>query len=388
MTDTHSKALPLTHLSEDEKMFFQSALDFAKREIAPLVHKMDESETMDPGIIRKMHELGFMGVEVPEKYGGAGSTFFNAILIIEALAQVDPSVSVLMDVQNTLVENAFMKWGSEHLRNKYLPQLTANKVGSYCLTEPNSGSDAFALRTRAWDEGSHYRLNGKKVFITNAKEADIFIVFANLNPELGYKGITAFVVEKGMPGFALGKKEIKLGIRASSTCEVIFEDCKIPKENLLGEVGKGYKIAIETLNEGRIGIAAQMLGLAEGAYTAAMTYVKQREQFGKQLTEFQGVQFQIAQMAIDIEAAKLMVYNAARLKDAGMDFVREAAMAKHFASDVAERVSSLALELFGGYGFIKEFPAEKFYRDAKIGKIYEGTSNMQLQTIAKLCLNR
>lgn len=388
MTDTHSKALPLTHLSEDEKMFFQSALDFAKREIAPLVHKMDESETMDPGIIRKMHELGFMGVEVPEKYGGAGSTFFNAILIIEALAQVDPSVSVLMDVQNTLVENAFMKWGSEHLRNKYLPQLTANKVGSYCLTEPNSGSDAFALRTRAWDEGSHYRLNGKKVFITNAKEADIFIVFANLNPELGYKGITAFVVEKGMPGFALGKKEIKLGIRASSTCEVIFEDCKIPKENLLGEVGKGYKIAIETLNEGRIGIAAQMLGLAEGAYAAAMTYVKQREQFGKQLTEFQGVQFQIAQMAIDIEAAKLMVYNAARLKDAGMDFVREAAMAKHFASDVAERVSSLALELFGGYGFIKEFPAEKFYRDAKIGKIYEGTSNMQLQTIAKLCLNR
>jgi alkylation response protein AidB-like acyl-CoA dehydrogenase len=388
MTDVHNKALPLTHLSEDEKMFFQSAMDFAKREIAPLVHKMDESETMDPGIIRKMHELGFMGVEVPEKYGGAGSTFFNAILIIEALAQVDPSVSVLMDVQNTLVENAFMKWGSEHLRNKYLPQLTANKVGSYCLTEPNSGSDAFALRTRAWDEGSHYRLNGKKVFITNAKEADVFIVFANLNPELGYKGITAFVVEKGMPGFALGKKEIKLGIRASSTCEVIFEDCKVPKENLLGEVGKGYKIAIETLNEGRIGIAAQMLGLAEGAYAAAMTYVKQREQFGKQLTEFQGVQFQIAQMAIDIEAAKLMVYNAARLKDAGMDFVREAAMAKHFASDVAERVSSLALELFGGYGFIKEFPAEKFYRDAKIGKIYEGTSNMQLQTIAKLCLNR
>ncbi|NBW82050.1 acyl-CoA dehydrogenase [bacterium] len=388
MTDVHNKALPLTHLSEDEKMFFQSAMDFAKREIAPLVHKMDESETMDPGIIRKMHELGFMGVEVPEKYGGAGSTFFNAILIIEALAQVDPSVSVLMDVQNTLVENAFMKWGSEHLRNKYLPQLTANKVGSYCLTEPNSGSDAFALRTRAWDEGSHYRLNGKKVFITNAKEADVFIVFANLNPELGYKGITAFVVEKGMPGFALGKKEIKLGIRASSTCEVIFEDCKVPKENLLGEVGKGYKIAIETLNEGRIGIAAQMLGLAEGAYAAATTYVNQREQFGKQLTEFQGVQFQIAQMAIDIEAAKLMVYNAARLKDAGMDFVREAAMAKHFASDVAERVSSLALELFGGYGFIKEFPAEKFYRDAKIGKIYEGTSNMQLQTIAKLCLNR
>jgi len=388
MTTSLNKALPLTQLSEDERMFFQSALDFAKKEIGPLVAKMDESEVMDPGIIRKMHELGFMGVEVPEKYGGAGSTFFNAILIIEALAQVDPSVSVLMDVQNTLVENAFLKWGNDHLKNKYLPMLTASKVGAYCLTEPNSGSDAFALRTRAWDEGTHYRLTGKKVFITNAKEADIFIVFANLNPDAGYKGITAFVVEKGTPGFALGKKEVKLGIRASSTCEVLFEDCKVPKENVLGEIGKGYKIAIETLNEGRIGIAAQMLGLAEGAYAAALNYVKQREQFGKQLSEFQGVQFQIAQMAVDIEASKLMVYNAARLKDAGLDFVREAAMAKHFSSDVAEKVASLALELFGGYGFIKEFPAEKFYRDAKIGKIYEGTSNMQLQTIAKLCLNR
>lgn len=388
MTTSLNKALPLTQLSEDERMFFQLALDFAKKEIGPLVAKMDESEVMDPGIIRKMHELGFMGVEVPEKYGGAGSTFFNAILIIEALAQVDPSVSVLMDVQNTLVENAFLKWGTDHLKNKYLPMLTASKVGSYCLTEPNSGSDAFALRTRAWDEGTHYRLTGKKVFITNAKEADIFIVFANLNPDVGYKGITAFVVEKGMPGFALGKKEVKLGIRASSTCEVLFEDCKVPKENVLGEIGKGYKIAIETLNEGRIGIAAQMLGLAEGAYAAALNYVKQREQFGKQLSEFQGVQFQIAQMAVDIEASKLMVYNAARLKDAGLDFVCEAAMAKHFASDVAEKVASLALELFGGYGFIKEFPAEKFYRDAKIGKIYEGTTNMQLQTIAKHCLNR
>jgi len=388
MTVTHNKNLPLTHLSEDERMFFQSALDFAKKEIAPLVLQMDETETMDPSIIKKMHELGFMGVEVPESYGGAGSTFFNAILIIEALAQVDPSVSVLMDVQNTLVENAFLKWGTEHLRYKYLPQLTSSKVGSYCLTEPNSGSDAFALKTRAWGEGDHYRLTGKKVFITNAKEADIFIVFANLNPDAGYKGITAFIVEKSMPGFALGKKEVKLGIRASSTCEVILEDCKVPKENILGEVGKGYKIAIETLNEGRIGIAAQMLGLAEGAYNAALNYVQQREQFGKMLSEFQGVQFQIAQMATDIEAAKLMVYNAARLKDAGLDFVREAAMAKHFASEVAEKVASLALELFGGYGFIKEFPAEKFYRDAKIGKIYEGTSNMQLQTIAKMCMNR
>lgn len=378
---------PLTILSEDEKMFFESVLSFAKQEIGPLVSKMDEAEVLDPGLLKKLFEMGLMAIEVPEKFGGAGGTFFNAILAIEALAQVDPSVSVVVDVQNTLVENAFIRWGSETLKQKYLPRMAGGQVGSYCLTEAHSGSDAFALKTQAWDEGSHYRLSGQKMFITNAKEADVFLVFANLKPETGYKGITAFIVERGMPGFTVGKKEMKLGIRASSTCELIFENCKIPKENLFGEEGKGYKIAIETLNEGRIGIAAQMLGLAEGAYAAARNYVLEREQFGKPIANFQGVQFQIAKMATDIEAAKLMVYNAARLKDAKQDFVKEAAMAKHFASAVAESTSSIAVELFGGYGFIKEFPVEKYYRDAKIGKIYEGTTNMQLQTIAKLCLS-
>lgn len=380
---TEPKPTPLTVLNEDEKMFFTSVLDFAKRDIAPKVASMDETETMDPGLIKKLFEMGLMSIEVPEQYGGSGGTFFNAILAIEALAQVDPSVSVLVDVQNTLVENALLRWGTEPIRKKYLSMMCAGKVGSYCLTEAGSGSDAFALKTRAYDEGAHVRLEGKKIFITNAKEADVFLVFANINPDLGYKGITAYVVERGMPGFSIGKKESKLGIRASSTCEIILENCLIPKENVLGEVGKGYKIAIETLNEGRIGIAAQMLGLAEGAFQGALNYTKIREQFGKSLTQFQGVQFQIAQMACEIEAAKLMVYNAARLKDAKLDFVKEAAMAKHLASQTAENVSSLALELHGGYGFIKEFPAEKFFRDAKIGKIYEGTTNMQLQTIAK-----
>lgn len=385
---TQIAASPLTILSDDEKLFYDSVLEFSKQEITPLVSKMDESETMDADLLKKLFEMGFMGIEVPEKYGGAGSTFFNAILAIQALAQIDPSVSVLVDVQNTLVENALLRWGSEDIKSKYLKMLTSGKIGSYCLTEANSGSDAFAMKMTASDEGDHYSLNGKKIFITNAKEADVFLVFANLNPAAGYKGITGFVVEKGMPGFSVGKKEVKLGIRASSTCELIFDKCKVPKSNLLGEVGKGYKIAIETLNEGRIGIAAQMLGLAIGAYEASMKYVKEREQFGKSLSHFQGVQFQIAEMAIDIEAARLMVYNAARLKDAGLDFVREAAMAKYFASQVAEKVASLSVELHGGYGFIKEFPVEKFYRDAKIGKIYEGTSNMQLQTIAKMCLDK
>jgi alkylation response protein AidB-like acyl-CoA dehydrogenase len=378
--------LPLTHLSDDEKMFFQSTLDFARKEITPLVATMDETETMDPGLIKKLFEMGLMGIEVPEKFGGAGSTFFNAILAIEALAIVDPSVSVLMDVQNTLVENAFLRWGTESQQNKYLNKLTTGTIGSYCLTEPNSGSDAFALKTKADAKDGGYVLTGKKVFITNAKEADVFLVFANTNPAVGYKGITAFVVEKGTPGFAVGKKEKKLGIRASSTCEVLLDNCFVSKDNVIGEIGKGYKIAIETLNEGRIGIAAQMLGLAQGAYEQSLKYVKAREQFGKSLEHFQGVQFQIAEMAIEIEAAKLMVYNAARLKDAKMEFVKEAAMAKYFASQVAERVASLSLELHGGYGFIKEFPVEKYFRDSKIGKIYEGTSNMQLQTIAKMCL--
>jgi alkylation response protein AidB-like acyl-CoA dehydrogenase len=384
---SHNELRPaLTTLSSDESMFFSSVRDFAAQEIAPLVEHMDESERMDPGLISKIFEMGLMGIEVPETYGGAGSTFFNAILAIQALAQVDPSVSVLVDVQNTLVENAFLRWGTDHLKTTYLKQLVGGKIGSYCLTEANSGSDAFALRTKATESGDYYILSGKKIFITNAFEAEVFLVFANMNPEAGYKGITAFVVERGFPGFAIGKKEKKLGIRASSTCEVLLNDVKVPKSNILGEPGKGYKIAIETLNEGRIGIAAQMLGLAEGAFRAALKYSKEREQFGKTIGKFQGVQFHLADMATRIEAARLMVYNAARLKDAGQPFVQEAAMAKLFAGDVAEHVASLALEVFGGYGFIKEFPAEKFYRDAKIGKIYEGTSNMQLQTIAKAFL--
>jgi alkylation response protein AidB-like acyl-CoA dehydrogenase len=379
--------VPLTVLSDEEKMFFSSVLDFAKKEIAPRVSHMDETECLDPKLIEKIFGLGIMGIEIPEKYGGAGAKFFQAVLAIEALAQVDPSVSVFVDVQNTLVANAFVRWGSDSIKNTYLPLLAQKKVGSYCLTEPSSGSDAFALKTRATKEGSFYTLSGKKVFITNAKEAEIFLVFANIAPEKGYKGITAFVVEKDMPGFSLGRKEVKLGIRASSTCELVFDGVKVPQQNIMGEIGKGYKIAIETLNEGRIGIAAQMLGLAEGAFSGALQYAKQREQFGKNLTEFQGIQFQFADMATQIEAAKLMVYNAARLKDAHMDFAQQAAMAKHFSSKVAEDVASLCLEMYGGYGFIKEFPAEKYYRDAKIGKIYEGTTNMQLQTIGKMVLS-
>jgi len=374
----------LTALNEDEKMFQGEIARFAQQVIKPKFLQMDETETMDPGMIKQLFETGLMGIEMPEELGGAGGSFFMAILAIEELSKVDPSVGVLVDVQNTLVNNIFLRFATDAQKKKYGPMLAGSKVGCYCLTEPNSGSDAFAMKARAYDEGSHWRLEGKKIFITNAKEAEIFIVFANANPEKGYKGITAFIVEKGTPGLALGKKEVKLGIRASSTCEVLLDNVKIPKENLMGEYGKGYKIAIETLNEGRIGIAAQMLGLAQGAFDGALKYSKEREQFGKQLAEFQGIQFQISEMATEIEAARLMVYNAARLKDAGLPFVKEAAMAKYFVSDVAERVASKALEIYGGYGFIKEFPAEKFYRDAKIGKLYEGTSNMQLQTIFKL----
>jgi alkylation response protein AidB-like acyl-CoA dehydrogenase len=374
----------LTALNEDEKMFQGEIARFAQQVIKPKVLHMDETETMDPGLIKQLFETGLMGIEMPEELGGAGGSFFMAILAIEELSKVDPSVGVLVDVQNTLVNNIFLRFATDAQKKKYGPLLAGSKVGCYCLTEPNSGSDAFAMKARAYDEGSHWRLEGKKIFITNAKEAEIFIVFANANPEKGYKGITAFIVEKGTPGLALGKKEVKLGIRASSTCEVLLDNVKIPKENLMGEYGKGYKIAIETLNEGRIGIAAQMLGLAQGAFDGALKYSKEREQFGKQLADFQGIQFQMSEMATEIEASRLMVYNAARLKDAGLPFVKEAAMAKYFVSDVAERVASKALEIYGGYGFIKEFPAEKFYRDAKIGKLYEGTSNMQLQTIFKL----
>jgi len=374
----------LTTLSEDELLFKDEVAKFAQTHIAPKVLEMDEKEQMDPAIITNMFEMGLLGVEIPEQFGGAGGSFFMAILAVEALSKVDPSVGVLCDVQNTLVNNIFLRWGNDEQKKKYLPLLASKEVGSYCLTEPNSGSDAFAMKARAFDEGDHWRLDGKKIFITNAKEASIFVVFANINPELGYKGITAFIVDRDMPGFAIGKKEVKLGIRASSTCEVLLNNVKVPKTNVLGEIGKGYKIAIETLNEGRIGIAAQMLGLAEGAFEGAVKYARQREQFGKQLREFQGVQFQLAEMAIEIETAKLLVYNASRMKDAGQTFIKEAAMAKYQASQVAERVASRALEVYGGYGFIKEFPAEKFYRDAKIGKLYEGTSNMQLQTIFKL----
>lgn len=378
---------PLTLLSDDEQMFVDEIEKFAKSQIGPKVLEMDETETMDPAVIKQCFEMGLMGIEIPEQFGGAGCSFTMATLAIEALAKTDPSVSVMVDVQNTLVNNIFLNWGSDEQKKKYLPMLCGEKVGSYCLTEANSGSDAFALKARAFDEGDHYRLEGKKIFITNAKEAEVFVVFANVDPDKGYKGITAFVVDKGTAGLSLGKKEEKLGIRASSTCEVLLDNVKIPKDAVLGEIGKGYKIAIETLNEGRIGIAAQMLGLAGGALEGAMKYASEREQFGKNLNRFQGIQFQLAEMEVKLETAKLAVYNAARLKDAGKPFIREAAIAKFYASEVAEQIASKALEIYGGYGFIKEFPAEKYYRDAKIGKLYEGTSNMQLQTIYKLMEN-
>lgn len=374
----------LTLLTEDEILFRDEVAKFAKTRLQPKVMEMDESEHFDPALLREFFEMGLMGIEIPTEFGGSAGSFFMAILAVEELSRVDASAGVICDVQNTLVNNIFLRWANKDQQKLYLPRLASQHVGSYCLTEAQSGSDAFAMKARAYDEGTHWRLDGKKVFITNAKEADVFVVFANINPEAGYKGITAFIAEKNMPGFKIGKKELKLGIRASSTCEVILDQVKIPKDRVLGEVGKGYKIAIETLNEGRIGIAAQMLGLARGAFEGAIRYARERSQFGKELREFQGIQFQLAQLAIDIETARLMVYNAARLKDARKDFVKEAAMAKYHVSQVAERVASSALEVYGGYGFIKEFPAEKFYRDAKIGKLYEGTSHMQLQTIFKI----
>src|ERR1700674_3698471 len=383
-----SPGAPLTVLSEEEQMFQQSVRDFAVEKIRPLVHDMDKAGTMSPDLIRSFLELGIMGIEVPDAWGGAGSTFFNAVLVVEELSHVDASCGVLVDVQNTLVNNAILRWGNDDQKSKYLRLLAADTVGAYALSEAGSGSDAFALATRAEDKGDHWVLNGRKLWITNAAEAGIFIVFANANPDAGYKGITAFLIERDFPGFSVGKKEDKTGIRASSTCELILEDCRVPRENVLGEAGKGYKIAIETLNEGRIGIGAQMIGLARGAWEFAAKYAKERKQFGKAIAEFQGIQFQIAQMATEIEAARLMVYNAARMKDAGMNFVKEAAMTKLFASQVAERVTSLAIEIYGGYGFTKDYPVEKYWRDAKIGKIYEGTSNMQLATIAKLVLGK
>ncbi|MGH9968990.1 MAG: acyl-CoA dehydrogenase [Pyrinomonadaceae bacterium] len=381
-------ALPLTTLSEDEQMFRASVREFAEGELRPRVEEMDEHAKMDPALIKQCFELGLMGIETPEQFGGAGASFFTAILAVEELSRVDASVGVLVDVQNTLVNNAFIRWGNPEQQKKYLPQLAGERVGAYALSEAGSGSDAFAMQTRAVDKGDHYLLNGQKLWITNGIEAEVFVLFANANPEAGYRGITAFIVEKSFPGFSVGKKENKLGIRASSTTELILADCRVPKENVLGEIGKGYKVSIETLNEGRIGIGAQMIGIARGALEAAIAYTAERQQFGKPINQFQGVQFQLAEMATQLEAARLMVYNAARMKGAGIGFVKEAAMAKLYASRAAERISSLAIELYGGYGFVKDYPVEKFWRDSKIGAIYEGTSNMQLQTIAKLLMGK
>jgi short/branched chain acyl-CoA dehydrogenase len=377
---------PLTALSEEEQMFQQSVRDFAIERIRPLVHQMDHAAAMSKDLIASFFELGIMGIEIPEQYGGAGSTFFNAVLVVEELSHVDASCGVLVDVQNTLVNNALIRWGTEDQKSKYLKMLASDTVGAYALSEAGSGSDAFALATKAEDKGDHWVLNGRKLWITNAAEAGVFVVFANANPNAGYKGITAFIIERDFPGFQVGKKEDKTGIRASSTCELILEDCRVPKENVLGEHGKGYKIAIETLNEGRIGIGAQMLGVARGALEYAIAYTKERKQFGQRIADFQGVQFQIAQAATELEAARLLVYNAARLKDANRPFLREAAMAKLFSSQIAEKVTSLSVQLYGGNGYTKEYPVEKFWRDSKVGQIYEGTSNMQLATIAKTIL--
>ena len=376
----------LTLLGEDEQLFRESVRQFAVEQVGPLVRGMDEAQAMDPGLIRKLFAMGLMGIEIPEEFGGAGGSFFEAILAVEEVSAVDPSVGVLVDVQNTLSINALIRWATEEQKKRYLPRLATDTIGAYALSEAKSGSDAFALETRAVKRGDDYVLNGQKLWITNAKEAGLFIVFATIDPAAGYKGITAFLVEKGTAGFSVGKKEDKLGIRASSTCELIFRECVVPAAQVLGEPGKGYKIAIETLNEGRIGIAAQMVGLAAGAWGHAARWAQQRKQFGKALLEFQAMQFQLAEMATEIEAARLLVYNAARLKDGGAEFLKEAAMAKYFASQVAERVASLAVEVYGGSGFVKDYPVEKLYRDAKIGKIYEGTSFMQLATIAKLVL--
>src|SRR5215471_19494452 len=379
---------PLTTLTNDEILFRDTVRQFADEKVRPLVKAMDEEGVFEKDLIDEFFRLGLMGIEIPEQYGGGGGKFFDAILAVEELSRVDLSAGVVVNGQNMLVNNALLRWGNEEQKKRYLPRMAADTCAAYALSEAGSGSDAFALQTKAELKGSDYVLNGRKLWITNAKEAGIFLLFATVDRALGYRGITAFIIEKDFPGFTVGKKEDKLGIRASSTCELILEDCRVPKENVLGEPGRGYKIAIETLNEGRIGIGAQMIGLARGAWELACKYALERKAFGKPIADFQGIQFQIAQMATEIEAARLMVYNCARMKDAGVNFVKEAAMTKLFASQVAERVTSLAIEIYGGYGFVKDYPVEKFYRDAKIGKIYEGTSNMQLATIAKLVLGR
>src|SRR5712672_3622449 len=377
---------PLTTLTDDEILFRDNIRQFADDKIRPLVREMDEKGIFDKDLIHEFFQLGLMGIEIPEQYGGGGAKFFEAILAVEELSRVDASAGVVVDVQNTLVNNALLRWGNPEQKKRYLPKMAADTVGAYALSEASSGSDAFGLQTRAELKGSEYVLNGRKLWITNGKEAGLFVLFATLDPTAGYKGITAFLVEKDFPGFTVGKKEDKLGIRASSTCELILEDCRFTKENVLGEPGKGYKIAIETLNEGRIGIGAQMIGMARGAWEYAARYAQERKQFGKPIADYQGILFFNETAATELEAARMMVYNAARMKDAGMNFVKEAAMTKLFASQVAERVCSLAVEIYGGNGFTKDYPVEKYYRDAKIGKIYEGTSNMQLQTIAKMLL--
>ena len=379
---------PLTFLSEDEALFQSTVRQFAQEQIRPYVREMDEAGVFRNDILTQFFQMGLMGIEIPEELGGQGGSFFQAVLAVEELSAVDPAAGVIVDVQNTLSINALLRWASPEQKTRYLPRLAANTVAAYALSEAGTGSDAFAMATRAEDRGDHFLLTGRKLWITNAAEAGIFLLFANARPETGYKGITAFLIEREFPGFRVGKKEDKLGIRASSTCELILDNCRIARENVLGQVGEGYKIAMETLNEGRIAIGAQMIGLARAALEYAVAYAKQRKQFGKTIGEFQGVQFELAKMATEIEAARLLVYNAARLKDAGRPFQTEAAMAKYFASEIAEKAASKAIEVHGGVGFTKDYPVEKLYRDAKIGRIYEGTSNIQLLTIAKKLLGK
>ena len=376
----------LSQLNEEEQLFSDSVREFADREIRPLVREMDEHAKLDKNLISKLFDLGVMGIEIPEEYGGAGASFFYSVLAVEQLSRVDPSVGVFVDVQNTLFINGLVKWGSEDIKKRFCPRVAKDTIGAYALSEAGSGSDAFAMATRGKEDGDSYVLTGRKLWITNGNEAHVFMVFANVNPDAGYRGITAFLVERDMPGFSVGKKEDKLGIRASSTCELLLDGCRVPKANVLGEVGKGYKVAMDTLNEGRIGIGAQMIGVSRGALDATIAYVKERKQFGKAIGEFQAVRHQIARAAIDLQTAKLLVYDAARLRDMGLPFLNEAAMAKIYSSEVAERITSMAINLFGGNGYVKEYPVEKFWRDAKIGQIYEGTSNMQLETIAKQIL--
>jgi len=390
MADTVSapRSLPLTDLSEDERMFRDQVRQFAEDEVRPLVSKMDQEARIPRELIDACFELGIMGIEIPDEHGGAGATFFMSVLVVEELARVDASLAVLVDVQNTLVNNALLRWGTADQKSRYLPALASKWVGAYALSEAGSGSDAFALACRAHDRGDHFELTGRKLWITNAAEADLFVVMATVDPARGYKGITSFLVERSFPGFQIGKKEDKLGIRASSTCELILEGCRVPRENVLGEVGKGYKIAIETLNEGRIGIGAQMVGVAQGSYDHGMRYAQERQQFGRPIADFQAVQFLLAELATEIEASRLLTYNAARLRDTGASFIKEAAMAKLFASRAAEHVTSKVVEIYGGYGFTREYPVEKYFRDQKVGQIYEGTTNMQLMVIAKQILGK